>query len=84
MGRVVEAKQKITLAEITFDTTQKSGINTDLEESLFLSDHDLRLPDALMMAERAYQIRPSIFAADSLSWALYKNKQYSEAAKYTP
>ena len=83
MGQVVEANQKLTLAEITFDTTQKSGINTDLEESLFLSDHDLRLPDALTMAKRAYLVRPNIFAADNLSWALYKNKEYSEAAKYT-
>ena len=83
MSRVVEANQKLTLAEITFDTTQKLGINTDLEESLFLSDHDLRPSDALTMAKQAYQIRPNIFAADNLSWALYKNREYSEAAKYT-
>lgn len=84
MGRVVEANQKLALAEITFDTTAKSGINTDLEESLFLSDHDLRLSDALTMAERAYQMRPSIITADTLSWGLYKNKEYWEAVKYTP
>ncbi|MBC7503420.1 tetratricopeptide repeat protein [Candidatus Gracilibacteria bacterium] len=83
MGHTVEFKQKIALAEITFGITAKLGINTDLEKSLFLSDHDIRLPDALTKSERAYQMRPNIFAADNLVWALYKNNQFSVAAKYT-
>ena len=83
MGRTVESEQKITLAEITLSTTAKSGINTDLEESSFLSDHDIRLADALTMAKRAYQMRPTVFAADNLAWALYQNNQSREAATYT-
>lgn len=78
-----KAAQQYTLAQIAYDTSTKGGVNIDLEESLFLSDHDLNLPDALAMATRAHQVRPSEYAADYLSWALYKNGKVAEATTYT-
>ena len=82
-GKTLEANQKMTIVKLTFDTTAKSGIDNDLEESLFLSNHGLELAMALEKAKKAYESRPNIYAADNLSWALYKNNQFSEAATYT-
>ncbi len=79
----LKAKQYYALAELAFMTSVQSGVDTDLEESLFLSDHDADLPKALAQARRAYVDRPSVYAADYLSWALYKNGETEEAAKYT-
>lgn len=82
-GDNVKAKQYYALSELAFMTSVQSGVDTDLEESLFLSDHDADLPKALAQARRAYVDRPSVYAADYLSWALYKNGEAEEAAKYT-
>lgn len=81
-GDTAKAKQYYTLAQLAFQKSAKSGVATDLEESLFLSDHDLDLPVALTKAQNAYIARPSIYAADYLSWALYKNGKIDEVAKY--
>ena len=82
-GDTTKAKQYYALAELAFKTSVQSGVDTDLEESLFLSDHDIDLARALVQARRAYVDRPSVYAADYLSWALYKNGQVEEAKKYT-
>lgn len=73
------AKQYLTLAQITYTKSATSGINTDLEESLFLSNYDLTLDVALQKAERAHTERPSIYTADFYAWALYKNGKIEEA-----
>lgn len=75
-----KASQQYALALVAFSTSVKGGVNTDLEESLFLSDHDLQLPKALEMATRAHLARPSVYGADYLAWALYKNNNVSAAA----
>ncbi len=82
-GNTTKAQQYFALAQIAFSASVKSGVNTDLEESLFLSDHDLDLQRALVLAERAYKDRPSIYTADHLAWALYKNGDYKKAATYS-
>lgn len=81
-GKTEQAARYFTLTDVAFAQAEKSGIDTDLEQSLFLNDHDRDLPVALAQAERAYLIRPSVYAADNLAWALYKNKQFSKAATY--
>ncbi len=83
LGDTTKSAQYYALAQVAFDTSVKSGVNTDLEQSLFLSDHELELTKAMEMATRAYAARPSIYGADYLSWALYKNGKFAEAAKYS-
>lgn len=82
-GDTLKASQNYALAQAAYDTSRSSGIDTDLEESLFLSEHDLDLPEALLKAQRAYVARPSIYAADALSWAYYKNGNIKEALLLT-
>jgi tetratricopeptide (TPR) repeat protein len=81
-GDATNAKQYYTLATLAFEKSKGSGVDTDLEESLFLADHNLDLPKALEEAKRAYVDRPSIYAADYLAWTLYKNGDISGTLKY--
>ncbi|TMG09358.1 MAG: hypothetical protein E6I02_01530, partial [Chloroflexi bacterium] len=61
-----------------------NGINTDLQMALFFADHDLKLDDAVTQARDVYLRQPgNIRAADVLSWALYKSRQYEEAMAYS-
>ncbi len=77
-----KAQQYYSLAQIAFDKSQSSGVNTDLERALFLADHDLDLDLAKQLAERSYAVRPSIYGADVLAWTLYKNNDAVGAQKY--
>lgn len=82
-GDTTKSKQYYKLAEISFDKSTSSGVDTDLEYSLFLSDHDLNIEQSISKAEKAYRERPYIYSADYLSWALYKNGEYAKAATYS-
>ncbi|MBC7767046.1 tetratricopeptide repeat protein [Arenimonas sp.] len=79
----VKRDQYLAITQASYSQASKAGVNTDLEESLFLSNNDINLKESLIKATRAYKDRPTIFAADTLAWAYYKNQNYSEAGKYT-
>ncbi len=51
--------------------------NRDL--ALFYADHDLKLPEALSLARKEFEVRSDIYTWDALAWALYKNGKYTEA-----
>ena len=61
---------------------RESGVDTDLEIALFNADHEIELQTSLEKARTAYDARPSIHAADTLSWTLYKVGNYQEAQRY--
>ena len=80
-GDTAKAAQQYALARVAFEKTAASGVSTDLEYSLFLSDHgDTAL--ALQKAKQALSDRPSIYGADAYAWALYKNNRAPEATPY--
>ncbi len=74
-----------------------ASMNVDMEMALFEADRlptpntPLSLPDtvergASSVVERAraaYTHRPSIYAADTLAWALYKQGNFTEAQRYS-
>jgi tetratricopeptide (TPR) repeat protein len=49
--------------------------------SLFYSDHDRDLPQALELARRDFADRKDVYGYDTLAWALLKNNQPEEAAR---
>lgn len=49
--------------------------------SLFLLDHDRRVPEVLASVERELQTRRDIYGYDLLGWALYKQRRYPEARR---
>jgi tetratricopeptide (TPR) repeat protein len=53
--------------------------NRDL--ALFYSDHDMKLTEALDLAQKELEVRHDIYTWDALAWALYKNGKLAEAAK---
>ncbi len=82
-GDTVRANQYYALTQISYADSMKSGLNTDLEEALFLADHNLELPQALEKAERAFKDRPTIYAVDYLAWAHFKLDDAPKAATYS-
>jgi tetratricopeptide (TPR) repeat protein len=82
-GDSIQAAQQYDLAKALHELQQDNGVQTDAELALFLADHDLDLPNALKHARAAFELRPSIYAADVLAWTLYKNAEYKEAAEYS-
>jgi tetratricopeptide (TPR) repeat protein len=53
--------------------------NRDL--ALFYADHDMKLAEALDLAQKELEVRHDIYTWDALAWALYKNGKLTEAAK---
>ena len=51
----------------------------DRQFTLFLLNHDLRLDEALVAAQRDVELRQDIYAWDTLAWALYKHDRFDEA-----
>ncbi len=82
-GDAFKAEQIYELVEIIYAEAEKKGVNSNLEFSLFLADHDRKPAEALQRAKTSYLERQSVHGADVLAWALYKNKQFTEAKKYS-
>jgi tetratricopeptide (TPR) repeat protein len=75
------AEQQWALVE-TLDTLNKAnGVEGDVQIARFLADLDRRLPEALTIAERAYERRPNVFVADTLAWTYYKTGRYAAAQR---
>jgi tetratricopeptide (TPR) repeat protein len=53
--------------------------NRDL--ALFYADHDMKLSEALDLAQKELEVRRDVYTWDALAWALYKNGKLEEAAK---
>ena len=83
-GRKADAESEFELAGTLDSLYRESGINTDGQMALFLTDHDLRLEEAVDQAAGAYEAHPnSIYTADALSWALHKAGRNEEALTYS-
>ncbi len=81
MGNTQKAGQYYSLAETAYNKSASSGMDVNLEYSIFLSDHGDQIK-ALEKAEQAFSERTSIYTADALAWANYKNNNLEEAEKY--
>ena len=78
-----EAAEQYDLVRVIDKLYRANGVNTDLEIALFYADHDVNLQTSLEKARAAYDARPSIHAADTLAWTLYKTSNYKEAQKHS-
>jgi tetratricopeptide (TPR) repeat protein len=82
-GRSFEAKRQFELVHVIEQLNRAAGMNVDLELALFQADYGSDPSEALRQAQAAYQLRPGIYGADTLAWALYKNGDYVEADRYS-
>src|ERR671911_256436 len=83
MGERVKAEEQFDLVRNMDKLLRANGVDTDLEIALFNADHDIDLRMSLEKARAAYEARPSIHAADTLAWTLYKTGNYKEAREYS-
>jgi tetratricopeptide (TPR) repeat protein len=77
-----KAAEQYDLVRVIDKLYRANGVNTDLEIALFYADHDMKLQTSLEKARAAYKARPSIDAADTLAWTLYKSGNYKEAQPF--
>jgi tetratricopeptide (TPR) repeat protein len=82
-GRKALAREQYALVGATERLLRANGVRTDLESALFKVDHGIRLRGALVEARKAHGIHPTIFAADTLAWALARNDRCGEALRYS-
>jgi tetratricopeptide (TPR) repeat protein len=75
-GNADKAKQQYDLAEVI---EQKFGTADQRRVAQMWADNDVKLPEALEIAEREHATRKDIFTADIYAWCLYKNGKLAEA-----
>lgn len=73
------ARQQYELVEVIQQLNAAAGMNVDLEMALFSASHGHDPAAAVQQARAAYTERPTIYAADTLAWALYQQGEYAEA-----
>ena len=80
-GRRLEAQQQFDLVRAIERLYLANGVDTDLEMALFQADHNQgqNLDETLARARRAFEKRPTTYAADVLAWTLYQDGQYVQA-----
>jgi tetratricopeptide (TPR) repeat protein len=78
LGLIEEAKRQYELVEF-IERTGASANTYSRQLSLFWADHDLKLDEALAIAQRERSTRQDIFTCDALAWALFKNDRLDEA-----
>ncbi len=79
MGRRREAARQYDLVEYvgTLNRLNRGVFNREL--AFFYADHDRRLDEAVVLAERERQVRPDIYTYDTLAWAYYKVARLADA-----
>lgn len=78
VGKTDDAQKQYDLVELI---EQKLN-NTDQRRlALLWADHDIRLDEALSIAQREHEMRQDIYTADILAWCLFKKGQFQDAKK---
>jgi tetratricopeptide (TPR) repeat protein len=78
LGRNSEAKKQYDLVEF-IERTNAAGNIYSRQLALFYADHDVKLDDALAIAQRERAARSDIYTCDALAWCLYKKGRLAEA-----
>lgn len=82
-GNQSAAAEQYGLVGVMQQLNMSTGMNVDLEMASFTAKHGVDARQAIADARLAYADRPTIYAADALSWALYRNGDYEEAWRYS-
>lgn len=81
-GRAADAAKQYELVRAMEQLFKANGVDTDLELALFDADHGSNPGATLDLARAAYARRPSVKAADTLAWVLFRAGQPAEARRY--
>jgi tetratricopeptide (TPR) repeat protein len=76
---LASAKKQFALVEYI---AKLSAINQQVfnrELALFYADHDMKLPEALALAQKELEVRHDVYTSDALAWAYLKNNRLEDA-----
>jgi tetratricopeptide (TPR) repeat protein len=82
-GDGANAQAQYELVRVMQQLNAATGMAVDLELATFEAMHGDNAAEALVQAEAAYAVRPTIYAADTLAWAFYRNGRYAEARAFS-
>jgi pentatricopeptide repeat protein len=82
-GEMAKAQEQYDLVAVMQALNAAAGMNVDLEMALFNANHGTDHAAVVEQARVAYTDRPTIYGADALAWALYKQGDYDEAWTYS-
>jgi tetratricopeptide (TPR) repeat protein len=83
VGNREEAERQYRVLSTIKRLLGANGVNTDLELALYDVDRGTDVRNALVRARRAHAERPSIYADDTLAWALARNGRCTEARRWS-
>lgn len=79
-GNQVDAKKQYAQVEYIGLLGHINQVLHNRDLAVFYADHDIKLPEALALAQKELDVRHDIYTWDALAWALFKNGKLTEAA----
>jgi tetratricopeptide (TPR) repeat protein len=79
MGRVEDAQKQYDLVAYIGYLNTLNRVLYNRELAYFYADHDIKLQEALDLANKELEVRRDIYAYDVLAWTLHKNGKPHEA-----
>lgn len=79
LGHPEEAQREYDLVEFIGRLSEINKVLYNRELALFYADHDIKLAEALALAQKELEVRRDVYTWDTLAWALYKNDRAEEA-----
>ena len=76
-----EAKQQYELVEYIGHLSKLNQVLSNRELALFYADQGIKLPQALELAQKEFEVRHDIYTWDTLAWVLYRNGRFQQAAE---
>ena len=81
-GQTELMKRQYALVESIGRLNKANGVKGDMLTAKFYADHDMKLEEALKMAQEEYATRKNVYAADTLAWCYFKSGRIEDAKKY--
>jgi tetratricopeptide (TPR) repeat protein len=80
-GNQAEARKQYALVEYIGLLGHINQVLHNRDLAIFYADHDMKLAEALDLAQKELEARHDVYTWDALAWALYKNDELTEAAQ---
>ncbi len=80
-GNQAEARKQYGLVEYIGLLGHINQVLHNRDLALFYVDHDMKLAEALDLAQKELEVRHDVYTWDALAWALYKNGKLAEASE---
>jgi tetratricopeptide (TPR) repeat protein len=80
-GRENEARLQYDLVEYIGQLGELNRVVTNRELAMFYANQEIKLPQALALAQKELDLRHDVYTWDALAWVLYKNGRTREAAQ---